>query len=85
MQNIPTEQFNLRFEVAGARKVGWSEARMRLPRWSCLRLGRPSVTGQMQETLGARHAATVLGHSLYSLVEGASGFANRVDLGATQE
>ena len=26
MQNIPTEQFKLRFEVAGARKVGWLEA-----------------------------------------------------------
>ena len=29
--------------------------------------------------------AAVGRHSLYSLVEGASGFANRVDLGATQE
>ncbi len=26
MQNIPTEQFKLRFDVAGARKVGWLEA-----------------------------------------------------------
>ena len=58
---------------------------MRLPWWSCLRLGRPSVTGQMQTTVRARGIAAVGWHSLYSLVEGASGFANRVDLGATQE